>query len=351
MDIVVLAGGLSTERDVSFKTGSMVAAALKENGHRVILLDVFMGYGEQEVDLNGIFDRADEISVKVSDIPEVAPDLAAVKASRKDQSPCFFGPNVIRMCQIADIVFMALHGENGENGKVQAAFDLFGVRYTGSDYLSSAIAMNKGMAKKLFVEAGIPTPMGISMTRETREDDVTKLNLHLPCIVKPCCGGSSIGVTIVRDAAEFKAALDEAFRWENELVIEEFIEGREFSVGVIEGKALPVIEIAPIQGFYDYKNKYKAGSAVETCPAELPEEVSAQMRHYAEEVAKVIGLDTYSRSDFLLDKDNKMYCLEANTLPGMTPTSLLPQEAVVVGVNFNELCEKLIEISMKKYED
>ena len=346
MDIVVLAGGLSTERDVSFKTGSMVAAALKENGHRVILLDVFMGYGEQEVDLSGIFDRADEISVKVSDIPEVAPDLAAVKASRKDQSPCFF-----RMCQMADIVFMALHGENGENGKVQAAFDLFGVRYTGSDYLSSAIAMNKGMAKKLFVEAGIPTPMGISMTRETREDDVTKLNLHLPCIVKPCCGGSSIGVTIVRDAAEFKAALDEAFRWENELVIEEFIEGREFSVGVIEGKALPVIEIAPIQGFYDYKNKYKAGSAVETCPAELPEEVSAQMRHYAEEVAKVIGLDTYSRSDFLLDKDNKMYCLEANTLPGMTPTSLLPQEAAVVGVNFNELCEKLIEISMKKYED
>ena len=351
MDIVVLAGGLSTERDVSFKTGSMVAAALKENGHRVILLDVFMGYGEQEVDLSGIFDRADEISVKVSDIPEVAPDLAAVKASRKDQSPCFFGPNVIRMCHMADIVFMALHGENGENGKVQAAFDLFGVRYTGSDYLSSAIAMNKGMAKKLFVEAGIPTPMGISMTRETREDDVTKLNLHLPCIVKPCCGGSSIGVTIVKDAAEFKAALDEAFRWENELVIEEFIEGREFSVGVIEGKALPVIEIAPIQGFYDYKNKYKAGSAVETCPAELPEEVSAQMRHYAEEVAKVIGLDTYSRSDFLLDKDNKMYCLEANTLPGMTPTSLLPQEAAVVGVNFNELCEKLIEISMKKYED
>lgn len=350
MDIVVLAGGLSTERDVSFKTGSMVAAALKENGHRVILLDVFMGYGEQEVDLNGIFDRADEISVKVSDIPEVAPDLAAVKASRKDQSPCFFGPNVIRMCQMADIVFMALHGENGENGKLQAAFDLLGVKYTGSDYLSSAIAMNKGMAKKLFVEAGIPTPKGIAMTRETREDDVTKLNLHLPCVVKPCCGGSSIGVTIVRDAAEFKAALDEAFRWEDELVIEEFVEGREFSVGVIEGKALPVIEIAPIQGFYDYKNKYKAGSAVETCPAELPEDVSAQMRHYAEEVAKVIGLDTYSRSDFLLDKDSNMFCLEANTLPGMTPTSLLPQEAAVVGVNFNELCEKLIDISMKKYE-
>lgn len=351
MDIVVLAGGLSTERDVSFKTGSMVAAALKENGHRVILLDVFMGYGEKEENLDGIFERADEISVKVSDIPEVAPDLAAVKASRKDQSPCFFGPNVVRMCQMADIVFMALHGENGENGKLQAAFDLFGIKYTGSDYLSSAIAMNKGMAKKLFLEAGIPTPMGMAMTKEQREDDVTKLNLRLPCVVKPCCGGSSIGVTIVRDSAEFKAALDEAFRWEDELIIEEFVEGREFSVGVIEGKALPVIEIAPIQGFYDYKNKYKAGSAVETCPAELDESVAAQMRLYAEKVAEVIGLDTYSRSDFLLDKAGNMYCLEANTLPGMTPTSLLPQEAAVVGINFNELCEKLIDISLKKYEE
>ena len=324
MDIIVLAGGLSTERDVSFKTGSMVASALKENGHRVILLDVFMGYSDKEENLDGIFDRADEISVKVDDIPEVAPDLAAVKASRKDQSPCFFGPNVIRMCQMADIVFMALHGENGENGKLQAAFDLLGVKYTGSDYLSSAIAMNKGMAKQLFASAGIPAPRGIAMKKENREDDVTKLPLTLPCVVKPCC--------------------------EDELVIEEYVKGREFSVGVIEGKALPVIEIAPIQGFYDYKNKYKAGSAVETCPADLPEEVSAQMRKYAEQVAEVIGLDTYSRSDFLLDENNHMYCLEANTLPGMTPTSLLPQEAAVIGINFNELCEKLIAISMKKYE-
>jgi len=196
MDIIVLAGGLSTERDVSFKTGSMVASALKENGHRVILLDVFMGYSDKEENLDGIFDRADEISVKVDDIPEVAPDLAAVKASRKDQSPCFFGPNVIRMCQMADIVFMALHGENGENGKLQAAFDLLGVKYTGSDYLSSAIAMNKGMAKQLFASAGIPAPRGIAMKKENREDDVTKLPLTLPCVVKPCCGGSSIGVTM-----------------------------------------------------------------------------------------------------------------------------------------------------------
>lgn len=350
MNIVVLAGGLSTERDVSFKTGSMVAKALKENGHKVILLDVFMGYSDREEDLTGIFDRADEISVQVSDIPTEAPDLAKVKASRKDQSPCFFGPNVIKMCQMADIVFMALHGENGENGKIQAAFDLFGVKYTGSDYLSSAIAMNKETSKQFFLANSIPTPKGISMTRATRQDDITKLDLTLPCVVKPCCGGSSIGVTIVRDAAEFKAALDDAFKWENELVIEEFVQGREFSVGVIEGKALPIIEIAPKEGFYDYKNKYKAGSTVETCPAELPEKVTKDMQHYAEEVARVIGLDTYSRSDFLLNDKNEMFCLEANTLPGMTPTSLLPQEAAVIGMSFNQLCEHLIDISLKKYE-
>lgn len=350
MNIVVLAGGLSTERDVSFKTGSMVAKALKENGHKVILLDVFMGYHDAEEDLEGIFDRTEEISVKVENIPEVAPDLDSVRASRKDQSACFFGPNVIRMCQMADIVFMALHGENGENGKLQAAFDLLGVRYTGSDYLSSAIAMNKGIAKQFFAANRIPTPAGIRMTRENRIEDVAQLGLTLPCVVKPCCGGSSIGVTIVNNQEEFAAALNEAFHWEDELVIEEYISGREFSVGVMEGRALPIIEIAPIQGFYDYKNKYKAGSAVETCPADLPEEITAQMQHYAEEVARVIGLDTYSRSDFLLNERNEIFCLEANTLPGMTPTSLLPQEAAVVGMSFNQLCEKIIEISLRRYQ-
>ena len=351
MNIVVLAGGLSTERDVSFVTGNMVSKALRENGHQVVLLDVFMGYSDKEEDLADIFARSEEVSVKVDKIPETAPDLAKVKASRKDQSNCFFGPNVIRMCQMADIVFMALHGENGENGKIQAAFDLFGIRYTGSDYLSSAIAMNKGIAKQFFAANHIPTPGGITMTKANREDDLSKLSLKLPCIVKPCCGGSSIGVTIVRSEEEFKKALDDAFFWENELVIEEFVKGREFSVGVIEGKALPIIEIAPIQGFYDYKNKYKAGSAVETCPAELPKEVTEQMQRYAEKVAECIGLDTYSRTDFLLNENNEIYCLEANTLPGMTPTSLLPQEAAVVGVDFNQLCERLIAISLKKYEE
>lgn len=350
MDIVVLAGGLSTERDVSFKTGDMVTKALRKNGHRVILLDVFMGYKEQEEDITNIFFHSIEASVEVSDIPETAPDLEQVKASRKDQSDCFFGPNVIHMCQMADIVFMALHGENGENGKIQAVFDLFAIRYTGTGYFGSAVSMDKGAAKLFFLEQGIPTPAGIKMKKSSRIDDFSKTGLTLPCVVKPCCGGSSIGVSIVRTLAEYEQALGEAFRWEEEVIIEDFIDGREFSVGVISGKALPVIEIAPVIGFYDYKNKYKAGSAVETCPAELQEDIAHLMQNYAEMAAKVLGLDTYSRMDFLLDDRNEIYCLEANTLPGMTPTSLLPQEAAADGMSFNELCEKLVQISMKRYE-
>ena len=351
MKIVVLAGGLSTERDVSFKTGEMVTKALRENGHQVILLDVFMGYSDKEEDLTGIFDRAEAVSVKVAAIPETAPDLEKVKAQRKDQSDNFFGPNVIELCRMADIVFMALHGENGENGKIQAAFDLFGIRYTGTGYLGSALAMNKGMAKQLFLENGIPTPRGTSLKRGEDAAKIENCGIHFPCVVKPCSGGSSIGVSIVHDKAEYEQALNEAFRWENELVIGEYVKGREFSVGVIDFQALPIIEIAPVEGFYDYKNKYKAGSTVETCPAELSEQITKEMQGYAEKVAEVLGLNTYSRTDFLLDAEDHIFCLEANTLPGMTPTSLLPQEAKVTGVDFNQLCEKLIESSMRKYKN
>lgn len=350
MDIVVLAGGLSTERDVSLVTGNMVSKALRKNGHRVILLDVFMGYHDKEEDVANLFEHAEEVSLTVSGIPTTEPDLEAVKASRADQSDNFFGPNVIAICQMADIVFMALHGENGENGKIQAAFDLFGIKYTGTGYLSSALAMDKNISKQFFVVNNIPTPQGISMTRGAQIQEFQDTGLTLPCVVKPCCGGSSIGVSIVRDEKEYRQALEDAFRWEEELVIEEYIQGREFSVGVIDFKALPIIEIAPIEGFYDYKNKYKAGSAVETCPADLPAEITEKMQSYAEAVAKVLGLNTYSRMDFLLDEKNQMYCLEANTLPGMTPTSLLPQEAQAVGVGFEELCERLIQISLQKYQ-
>lgn len=349
MNIVVLAGGLSTERDVSFVTGNEVAKSLRKNGHQVILIDVFMGYGDREEELDGIFERSLAVSVKVAGITGTAPDLEAVKKSRKDQSPCLFGPNVIAMCRMADIVFLALHGENGEDGRIQAAFDLYGIKYTGTGYLGSALAMDKGLAKRLFAANKIPTPAGISLKKNDSKRALYETGLSLPCVVKPCRGGSSVGVSIVHTEEEYDRALEEAFLLEDEIVVEAYIKGREFSVGVIDFCALPVIEIAPKEGFYDYKNKYAAGSSVETCPAELPERISKEMRRYAEEAAKALGLYTYSRMDFLLDQENHIFCLEANTLPGMTPTSLLPQEALAAGMDFQHLCEKIIEISLKKY--
>lgn len=350
MDIVVLAGGTSAERDVSLRSGEMITKALRENGHRVLLLDVFMGYHDKEEDVSDIFGHTEEASLKPAGIKETAPDLSVVKAMRKDKSDCYFGPNVISICRMADIVFLALHGENGENGKLQAAFDLFGIRYTGSNYLSSAIAMNKKISKMFFEMGGIPTPKGIKMTKKNREDNFELTGLKLPCVVKPCCGGSSIGVSIVKDKEEYQKALEEAFLWEDELIIEDYIKGREFSVAVIEGKALPVIEMAPVEGFYDYKNKYQAGSTVETCPADISEPVAAQMQRYAEKAAEILGLDTYSRMDFLLNEADEIFCLEANTLPGMTEASLIPQEAAVVGIDYRQLCEKLIQISLNKQE-
>ncbi len=350
MNIVVLAGGLSTERDVSFVTGKNVSDALRRKNHNVILLDVFMGYGDEPEDLTGIFDRCEEAGASVTGISAETPDLEAVKKSRKDQSSCFFGPNVIELCRMADMVFMALHGENGEDGRIQAAFDLYGIKYTGTGYLSSALAMDKELSKRMFLTNHIPTPAGISMSKDNCLSDFSKTGLKLPCVVKPCCGGSSIGVSIVRTEEDYQKALDDAFRWEEKIIIEDYIKGREFSVGVIDFQALPVIEIAPLEGFYDYKNKYAAGSAVETCPAELPSHITKAMQGYAEQVARVLNLETYARMDFLLDEQENIYCLEANTLPGMTSVSLLPQEALAVGMDFESLCERIIQISMKKYE-
>ena len=350
MNIVVLAGGLSTERDVSFVTGKNVSDALRRKNHNVILLDVFMGYGDEPEDLTGIFDRCEEASASVTGISAETPDLEAVKKSRKDQSSCFFGPNVIELCRMADMVFMALHGENGEDGRIQAAFDLYGIKYTGTGYLSSALAMDKELSKRMFLTNHIPTPAGISMSKDNCLSDFSKTGLKLPCVVKPCCGGSSIGVSIVRTEEDYQKALDDAFRWEEKIIIEDYIKGREFSVGVIDFQALPVIESAPLEGFYDYKNKYAAGSAVETCPAELPSHITKAMQGYAEQVARVLNLETYARMDFLLDEQENIYCLEANTLPGMTSVSLLPQEALAVGMDFESLCERIIQISMKKYE-
>ena len=348
MNIVVLAGGTSTERDVSLVSGMGVYKALKENGHNAILLDVFLGIDEVPETINSIFSIEKDWAKEIKSVANDAPDISEIKKQRKDQSNVFFGPNVLEICKVADIVFLALHGDCGENGKVQAAFDLLDIKYTGTDYFSSALAMDKAITKSIFIENNIKTPEGFVVKKEDTDNiPVPKL----PAVVKVCNGGSSVGVYIVNTEDEYLKTIDKAFAYEDKVLVEQFIKGREFTDCVIDGTALPVVEIAPKEGFYDYKNKYQAGAAVETCPADISDELTAVIQEEAVKAYKALRIKTYARMDFMQDEaTGKIYCLEANTLPGMTPTSLIPQEAKAIGKSYNDLCEWIINISLAKYE-
>lgn len=344
MKIVVLAGGTSTERDVSIVSGTGICNGLRAKGHQAILVDVFCG--AETVDWADPFPREYDVEAASAYIKSFNPHIEQLKKMRKD----FFGPNVLELCKKADFVFLGLHGANGEDGRIQAAFDLMGIKYTGTGYLSSAMAMDKGVTKWMFQMKGVPVPGGVTMKRHTRKEDLAELGLAFPVVVKTCCGGSSIGVYIVKDQEEYMKALDSAFVYEEEVVVEEFIQGTEYTVAVVDGKAYPVVQIVPCQGFYDYENKYKPGAVKETCPAPISSELTRRLQDYAVQGYRALGLESYARLDFIVTDDEKIYCLEANTLPGMTPTSLIPQEAAVLGMDYPTLCEELIRVSEKKYK-
>ena len=343
MKVVVLAGGISTERDVSLISGKMIYQAMKRLGHQAVLLDVFLGMERDDID--HIFESDEDFSAGIEAIHEINPDISAVKALRKDGGKCYFGPNVIKICQMADVVFLGLHGADGEGGKVQAAFDLLGIRYTGTDFVSGVLAMDKCLAKELFLQNGIPTPAGFRLKKgqEPGEGQQPKF----PCVVKVSSGGSSIGVSIVQKEEDYQAALDDAFLYGDEVVVEEYIKGRELTCCVLDGKALPIVEIAPKEGFYDYKNKYQAGSTIEICPAPIGEENTRKIQKISERVFDALRLHKYARMDFMMDEAGNAYCLEANTLPGMTPTSLIPQEAAAVGISYDELCQKILDMAFE----
>lgn len=342
MKIAVVCGGLSNERDVSITSGTGVARALRANGHKVVLVDLYYGYKGEYNDPDELFEMEQEdvkysVSVETPDIEKI---LAEGDGTR-------IGRNVIEICRAADICFLALHGEDGENGKLQATLDMYGIKYTGSGYLGSALAMNKELSKIQFRANGIPTPPGIILEKgKTPYADV-----GFPCVVKPCSGGSSVGTSMVQCREEYDVALELAFKFESHVVVEKFIKGRELTVGVMNGEAMPVIEIIPKSGWYDYKNKYQAGLTEEICPAPISDEDTYRVQRLAERVGKALMVDVYYRADFLMDNsDGEMYCLEANTLPGMTPTSLVPQMAAEQGIDFGGICEKIIAVSMEKYK-
>lgn len=347
MNIVVLAGGLSPERDVSLVSGSLIANALVKNGHRVLLCDVYKGI-ETDGDYEKLFTDKSDHSYKIE---TTEPDLEKVKAENGGRE-ALIGENVLRVCGYADVVFLALHGAMGENGSLQATLDNFGIKcYTGSGYVGSLLAMDKAVSKQIMSTAGIPNADWILFDPDFDGVERVEAEIGYPCVVKPAGCGSSVGVSIVDNREELTAALDYAKKYENKIVIEKKITGREFSVAVLDGEALPPIEIIPINGWYDYKNKYQ-GTTKEVTPAEISDLQTARISRLALDVHRCLGLGDYSRVDFLLDEnDGEFYCLEANTLPGMTPNSLMPQEAAAVGISYNELCERIVKLAYKKGEN
>lgn len=346
MKIAVLAGGLSTERNISFISGSNVCRALRERGHQAAIADLFLGFESVEVAPEMAFDAPDGLLTTIPTGRE-EPDLEAIRASRKDQSASIFGPGVLDFCKAADVVFLALHGQCGEDGRVQAAFDLMGIPYTGADYRSSAMAMDKAITKVMMESAGILTPRWQEFTYGQEDIPALCAQIQCPCVVKVVTGGSSLGVQVVDTAQMLGAALQQCLKYGNHIVVEEKIEGRELTCGVLGDRYLPAVEIIPDEAGYDYQNKYN-GATREICPAPITEEEQRLLGETTLKLYHKLGLSVYSRADFLLTEDGRAYCLEINTLPGMTPTSLIPQEAAAVGISYGELCEQIIALSLQE---
>ncbi len=345
MNILVLAGGYSPERNVSLSSGAMIAGALRRNGHNVAIIDSYIGVSDGEADIAQLYKK--EIDESWKTISTAVPDLKALKAANPVCKNRLIGPNVLRLCREVDVVFLALHGGSGEDGRIPAALDLMGVHYTGSDYLGSGLAMNKHLTKILAKEAGVRVPDW--EVRDMTDEDAIRTAMRevaLPVVVKVINGGSSIGVYIVRTAAELQSALES--NRGRRLIFEQYIEGREIQMGFLNGKALPSIEIIVNKEFYNYENKYQKGLAYEQTPADILPSEEKEMGEMLLAVARALNLRVYSRADFIIDKNGTIWFIEINTLPGMTPTSLLPQEAEAAGVSFGELCEQIVNEALNE---
>ena len=351
MKIVVLAGGYSMERDVSLTSAAMICNTLRDNGHQAVLVDSYLGLPKirSREELEALF-VMDGTRLPKPEIASQEPDLEALKKSRAGGSEAMFGPNVLEICSMADICYMGLHGGAGENGQMQAALDMMGIKYTGSGYLASAVAMHKGFTKSVFLNHGVPTARAFLLNRKDKDRPLSDFGYELPVVLKICMGGSSVGVWIPQTEEEYRKDLELAFATEEEILVEQYVKGREFSVGVLAGKALPVIEIIPREGWFDYEHKYQAGFSQEVCPAEVDPEAARRMQQAAVLGARALELEVYCRLDFILDEQGEIYCLEANSLPGMTPASLIPKEARAAGIAYEDLVELLITESLKKYQ-
>ncbi|WP_079433288.1 D-alanine--D-alanine ligase [Zoogloea sp. LCSB751] len=333
LKIAVLLGGTSEEREVSIASGVQVVKALRSVGHEVLAIETSRG-------LLTVEDERRLLSSQVDAIPPTSDALAVLRAGEA---------NLIRSATLADVdvVFLALHGGTGEDGTVQAMLDMAGMAYTGSGHLGSAIAMDKDMSKRLFVAAGIATPRWLMAP--ARHEDVAR-ELGYPLVVKPNRQGSTVGLSVVRSPDALEAAVLHASSFDSEVMLEQFIAGRELTVGVLGDRALTVGEIViEPEAVFDYRAKYQPGAVREEFPADLPASVVAAAQDAALRAHRALKLDGYSRADFRLDSDGRLWCLEVNSLPGMTATSLLPQSAAASGIAFSALCEQICLAAIERH--
>jgi len=304
--IAVLMGGPSTEREVSLNTGGAILAALQEKGYQAIAM-------------------------------ELAP-LQFVEQIKAEN---------------IDVVFNAVHGKFGEDGTIQGTLELLGIPYTGSGMLASAVAMDKVISKRLFMADGIPTPRSLFFARTTETKAVLaeiSQQFSLPVVVKAASQGSSIGVSIVSEQDLLEAAVTEAFGYSEQIVVEEFIKGKELTVAVIGDEnveALPIIEIVPHSGRYDYRSKYTKGCTDYIVPARLESKAAEQIQSLAVKAFQLFGCRGVARVDFMMDEAGQPYVLEINTIPGMTATSLVPKAAAAIGLSFPDLCERILKMAGK----
>jgi len=332
MKIAVLFGGTSEERDVSIASAAQVIPALRGLGHEVVAVDTATGRlsapAEQRLLTSGVGPQPPSGSA-LAGMKQGAPVLAAETADIRD----------------VDVVFLALHGGAGEDGRIQAVLDLAGLAYTGSNHIASATAMDKDLSKRLFRAAGVPTA-DWKMTPVSAQD--IDAALGWPVVVKPNKQGSTVGLSVVRASEALPAALSLAQRFDDEVMVERFIPGRELTVGVLQGQALPVGEIIAPGEVFDYQAKYQSGGAREIFPAELAPEVAARAQQIAVRAHAALKLGAYSRIDFRMDAQGGIWCLEANSLPGMTAASLLPQAARAAGIGFPELIERICKAALRQ---
>ena len=323
-------GGTSAERDVSIASGLRIADALRQRKHDVVTLDTARGPLTTREE-KALLAKGNPVKTE----PPSREDLAKMAAETLPQML-----RALPSLKEADVVFLGLHGGYGEDGSIQALLDMAGIRYTGSGHLASAVAMDKDVSKHLFRRAGVQTANWV-MAKRRENNDENAAKLGMPVIVKPSKQGSTVGLSIVRKREELNDAVVEAFKFDDEVMIEQFVAGRELTVGILGDDPLPVGEIIPKHEIYDYECKYTPGMAEEVFPAQIPSDRAKEAQDLALRAFHALKLRGCARIDFRMTDDGSLFCLEANTLPGMTQTSLIPQAAAAAGIQFPELCERI----------